>query len=350
MKRLALMLASILVVSSVATAKEVIAQPAVIEEPIMVEEVAVVEEPAVIPEQPAEFKSTGYIQLQTKYYGKGEHRKIQGNYTRTELRGVVNLTEKDEFYFRSRIYDNLNSADSKQATTSDRSRNDLRWWHDLGKLSDTKIGVRTQLHYEQRKTFKRGTAYLEFQFSDYMAWSPEWFKNENFLFTPKVRYVKSEGGDSNYYTRLGADLYTNWALPLGFGFEWNTYFNHENYGTVAEINKGYKKANDFTTEFYLTNRWTLAQSMDEKTKLTFGFEGGLDDYGNYQHDNAEGKNQDYYEYYAELDLRVDHKVNNSLGVFVYAGAEYRNFEFSAVDSAKDWRWRPMGGAGFKATF
>ncbi|MGL6065329.1 MAG: FomA family porin-like outer membrane protein [Fusobacteriaceae bacterium] len=353
MKRLGMVLGSILVVSAVASAKEVVVQPVMVEEPVMIEEVMIEES---MLEKTSEFKSTGWIRLQSKYYSKGEHKSVSGNYTRTELTGSLSLTEKDEFYFRTRAYDTLSSAETNQTTTGDRIRADLRWWHDLGNLLDSKIGIKTQLHYEQRaykdgnSNFKRGTAYLELQFSEYMSWTPEWFKNSSFSFAPKVRYVKSEAGDTNNYMRYGADLYTSWALPLGFVFDWNAYYNNDNYGTVAEFNRDYKQANDFTTEFYLSNRWTLAKSMDENQKLSFGFTGGLDDYGNYEYKNKAGKAQEYYEYYAELDLRVDHKVNNSLGVFMYAGAEYRNFNEIAVSSAQGWTWRPMAGAGFKATF
>ncbi|MGL5123486.1 MAG: FomA family porin-like outer membrane protein [Fusobacteriaceae bacterium] len=353
MKRLAMILGSILVVSAVASAKEVVAYPVIIEEPAAVEEI-VVELPVL--EKEPEFKSTGWVRLLNKYYANGEHKSVTGNYSRTELSGYLSLTEKDNLYFRNRIYDNLNSVKSDQKAPKDRIRAEFRWWHDFGKLLDSKIGVKTQLGYEQRaykdgeKDFRRVRSFLELEFTEYLSWSPEWFKNKSFMLSPNFVYFQYDKADSKNYTHFGTEIITSWGLPLDFIFDLNAYYYYDTYGNVAEFEVGYGKANDFSLEFYLSNSWALLKSTDEKSKLSFEFIGGLDDYGHYEYDNKEGKRQDYYEFFSEVQLKIDHKVNNSLGVFVYAGAEYRNFNNSAVSSAQGWTWRPMAGAGFKASF
>lgn len=63
MKKLSILLGSLLIVGAVAQAKEVVAAPVVEEvQEVIVQPVELVEAP--------EFKPSGYVDLQYKYYGK----------------------------------------------------------------------------------------------------------------------------------------------------------------------------------------------------------------------------------------------------------------------------------------
>ncbi|MGL5054107.1 MAG: hypothetical protein ACRC54_00200, partial [Fusobacteriaceae bacterium] len=151
---------------------------------------------------------------------------------------------------------------------------------------------------------------------------------------------------------------TSWDLPYGFTLDASGYmYVSDNNGSYRD-KEGKHGAVDFTGEFYLNRSWTLYSN--NSTAYKFNFEGGLDDYGIYGHDefvNEEDlpkefiqNSKNYYSFYMEPHFRVDHKVNKFTTLFATAGAEYRNFEFNAANEAKNWRWRPIVGAGFKTTF
>ncbi|MGL6168216.1 MAG: FomA family porin-like outer membrane protein [Fusobacteriaceae bacterium] len=353
MKKLALILGTLVVVSSMAAAKEVVATPIPTKE--------VLPTPIVVcPEIVPEWRPTGYIQLTQKYYADGEHRSIASRFSRSEFIAQVNLTEADKVWFRSRFYQNYVS-DSKNAdlgalngySADSNDRMEIKYSHNFGKVYD-KIGFESLVNYEQRQTYKRAQVGGTFDFTDYMGWSPEWFKNTFLGLETLYRYEWKNNGD-NYVSMFRPAIYTSWNLPYGFTFDANGYmYAGDNNGSFRD-SEGKHGAVNFTGEFYLNRSWTLYSN--NSTAYKFNFAGGLDDYGIYGHNEYDSDLQEfsrdsknYYEFYMEPHFRVDHKVNKFTTLFATAGAEYRNFEFNTANGAKHWRWRPVASAGFKTTF
>ncbi|MGL4998162.1 MAG: FomA family porin-like outer membrane protein, partial [Cetobacterium sp.] len=347
-----------------AAAKEVIATPIPTKE--------VLPTPIVVcPEIVPEWRPTGYIQLTQRYYGPAEHNpSIKSHYSRTQFNAQVNLTEADTIKFQSRFYQNTLSNSNKYdevknpngyvADGSDRM--ELTYLHDFGKVYD-KIGFVSSVFYEQRQSYKRTEVGGTFDFTDYMGWSPEWFKNTFLGLETLYRYEWRTNGD-DYVSQFIPAIHTSWDLPYGFTLDASGYmYVSDNNGTYKDGKfdevKGYKTGGqgkhgtvDFTGEFYLNRSWTLYSN--NSTAYKFNFVGGLDDYGIHGHNEfKDGEftedSKNYFEFYMEPHFRVDHKVNKFTTLFATAGAEYRNFEISAADNAKNWRWRPIVGAGFKTT-
>ena len=116
MRKLALLLGSLLVVAS-ASAKEVVPAPVVVEEaPVQVIEKEVI----VYRDKEEGFRPNGFVDLQYRVYGETEGQdKVGGdnwnknnNYGRLQLEGKINMTENQSFNYRLRTYDSLNSDQS----------------------------------------------------------------------------------------------------------------------------------------------------------------------------------------------------------------------------------------------
>ena len=111
MKRLALLLGSLLVVTAAASAKEVVPAPVVVEEaPVQIVEKEVI----VYRDKEEGFRPNGSIDLQYRYYGNAEGDTAReakwaenNNSSRTQLKTKINMTEKQSLEVRVRDYNSL---------------------------------------------------------------------------------------------------------------------------------------------------------------------------------------------------------------------------------------------------
>ncbi|MGL4999457.1 MAG: FomA family porin-like outer membrane protein, partial [Cetobacterium sp.] len=353
---------TLVVVSSMAAAKEVIATPIPTKE--------VLPTPIVVcPEIVPEWRPTGYIDLSAKYYGKDEHNhdSIINRYTRTQLAGAINLTEKSKFEFRARNYVNLKENDKlqKSSTTSNNMR--FRYFYNHGLLGDSKVNFTSRVEYYNRfaGTDTHNLGYqARLEFAPYFDFMPSWANVSSFIVAPKLGYQKTGAEDSNYNVNTGLDFLTYTELPLGIDLELNMYNTYYNYGNVAEIQaENGMKDNQFDIGFevYLYRNFELYAAGKNKLELTTEF--GYETYDTYQSNalfvNLGDENEPdvmkkvdgrSYQAYALTGLQFTHQYSKTLKMYAWAGGEYKNWNVTAKSEASNWGWQPQVTVGFKSTF
>ncbi|WP_303188927.1 major outer membrane protein FomA [Fusobacterium ulcerans] len=399
MRKLALLLGSLLVVAS-ASAKEVVPAPVVVEEaPVQVIEKEVI----VYRDKEEGFRPNGYVDLQYRWYGETEgqedsfdtvHDVTEGNgnwngnnnYSRTQLQGKINMTEKQALEYRIRNYNSTSTHDNGKDGTDTR----LRYFYNHGNLGDSKVNFTSRLHYRDREDVA-GAQEVEYQarfnFAEYM-FNNDFVKTTNFVVAPKYKYAWDSSNDNSYDNQLGVDLYTMHELPWGFSFELNVYTAQHFYGK-DQFFDGTDKMEDknFTVdvEAYIYNTTNLY--TNGKVSVDFNFEGGYDAYnwsqekkfgaprrdgGRYEKEyglandtkkydkvtdkikevpgKGVGTDNSKYSLYALPTLQLNYQATPAVKVYVAAGAEYRDWAVNSGSSATNWRWQPTVFAGFKTVF
>lgn len=378
MKKLSILLGSLLIVGAVAQAKEVVAAPVVEEvQEVVVQPVELVEAP--------EFKPSGYVDLQYKYYGKTENAgNSKGDWnagwndkSRLQLLGSIKMTENQTFEYRVRSYQSLD-LDTNQGETETGTETRLRYFYNHGMVDNTDISLVSRLQYF---SFADETQLLEYKaMFEFRKYLPE--NVTTFEISPKYGYEWDGANNSDYRNYIGADLTTFTELPYGFSFEFNAYLTQSFYGqdqafggtyeegtadepTSAEAKKaGGAKFEDknFTidVEAYIYNTQNLYKAGN--LAVDFNFEGGFDPATYSQHKKFNSPYLDGvkaivnqndrfgYSLYMLPNITADYKVTDNLKVYAGVGAEYRNWDYTASKSASTWRWQPQAWAGMKATF
>ena len=356
MKKLALVLGSLLIAAT-ASAKEVVAAPVVVAEPV-VEEVA----PVVVPA----FKPSGFVGIEQKYLGYGEHDDITQNYFRTELTGAINMTETDTLQWRVRSYDDLNGSTSDitdaGGNKSENTETRYRWVHKFGTLGDSKTKFSTRFEMRQRPDYDKYEFMTRFNFVDYIP-DAEWFDTTDFTLSPKVRYVsyeKDSAHNDDNATGVGMDFSHYAILPWGFEWDLTVYYlyndnNQAGYTNDSQYPDATRRMNgsDYTSygnnidvEAYLYNTQNLWASEDNFYNLDFYAEGGLDAL-TYRDGDGDTNNNSMY-VMPELQLILN--LNPATAVTFAAGAEYRNWNDDEMHSIKEFTWQPFGRVKIKTTF
>ena len=357
MRKLALLLGSLLVVAS-ASAKEVVPAPVVVEEaPVQVIEKEVI----VYRDKEVGFRPNGYVDLQYRYYGKSEeqdyaHDKVESNYGRMQLMGKINMTEKQAFEYRIRRYNDWNDANSSNEKGKTGTQSRLRYFYDHGLLGDSKVDFTSRVHYLNGYSDEQELEYeARFNFAEYM-FNNDYVKTTDFTLAPMYRYGW-DSNDSSYDNQLGLNLYTNTKLPLGFNLELNFYATQHFYGQDQLFDNGTDKDDkNFTVdmELYLTNEVAIYSTENSKVELTF--DGGYDPYnwsqkekfGNKFTNNTDDNFKEYL--YAKLGVKYTYNVTPDITTFAHVQGEYANQKYQNENSARDWRWRPLVTVGVKTTF
>ena len=395
MRKLALLLGSLLVVAS-ASAKEVVPAPVVVEEaPVQVIEKEVI----VYRDKEVGFRPNGYVDLQYRWYGKteGQEKKFKtkeavtegngnwntgNNYSRIQLSGKINMTENQTLEYRVRDY---NAVTAHEGNGKDGTDTRLRYFYNHGNLGDSKVNLTSRVHYRDNG-HDDDSQELEYQarfnFAEYM-FNNDFVKTTNFVVAPKYGYSWDSSNDDSYDNRLGVDLYTFNELPWGFSFEFNVYATQHFYGQ-DQFYDGTNKMEDknFTVdmEAYLYNTTNLYTNGN--VGIDFNFEGGYDAYNWSQEKKfgapyRDGKHEDKYaianpdttdtdgsavrakgvgtdnskySLYALPTIQVNYQATPNVVVYAAAGAEYRNWDITGNGEASHWRWQPTVFAGFKTTF
>ena len=354
MRKLALLLGSLLVVAS-ASAKEVVPAPVVVEEaPVQVIEKEVI----VYRDKEEGFRPNGFVDLQYRVYGETEGQdKVGGdnwnknnNYGRLQLQGKINMTEKQSFEYRLRSYDSLNS--DLTSTKDDQLR--LRYNFNHGNLGDSKVNFISRVQYI--KDDSHALRYeARFDFVDYM-FNNDFIKTTEMVVAPYYEYTWNregeEGSGDNYDNEVG--LYANFVneLPYGFGFqvELDTLGFHKYGDKVHGVDNGNKKSDsntDAAVNVYLTYGANLYSN--EKISVDFFAESGYD---SYTWSDKVKENDDHLGYSLKTDPQVTltYSATPTFKVYATVGAEYRNWMRTSESGASNWRWQPFGIVGFKSTF
>ena len=379
MRKLALLLGSLVVVAS-ASAKEVVPAPVVVEEaPVQIVEKEVI----VYRDKEEGFRPNGYVDLQYRWYGDTEGQnqdngKVKdekdptawnsaNNYSRIQLQGKINMTENQALEYRVRTYDELDKEDERNTKSGTQTR--LRYFYDHGNLGDSKVNLTSRLHYANNG-HDDNSQELEYQarfnFAEYM-FNSDFIKTTDFTVAPKYAYSWGDDNSSDYDNQIGADLYTMHELPWGFSFEFNVYATQHFYGQDQYFDGLTKKEDkNFTVdvEAYIYNTTNLYTNGN--VSVDFNFEGGYDAYNwsqekkfgtkhidkkieGYTGDGV-GRNNAKYSVYALPTIQLNYQATPNVKLYAAAGAEYRDWTVNSESSASNWRWQPTVFAGFRTTF
>ena len=373
MKKLALVLGSLLVVGSVASAKEVMPAPTPAPEKV----VEYVEKPVIVyrdREVAPAWRPNGSVDVQYRWYGETENKtksedtdkdwaRSRNNATRLQTTANVNFTKNQTLDVRVRNYQTLRGE--KGDGSSDEYR--IRHFYNFGNLGSSKVKATSRLEYKQKSNdgAKHAEASVLFDFADYL-FSNNFFKVEKFGLRPGYAHNwtgHSNGGEGRDYAPYdGYDAGTNnqyflnfeseYTLPLGFSAELNVYNGYDRYQGSFATSKGNKKGQYYgALEAYLYQHTPLYKN--NAVELSFDFEGGYDPYTWHQYkviDNGHGYERASYELYMLPTFQVAYKPTDFVKLYAAAGAEYRNWAIDAESKAKDWRWQPTAWAGMKVTF
>ncbi|RXZ70071.1 hypothetical protein EPT53_05105 [Fusobacterium necrophorum] len=387
MKKLALVLGSLLVIGSAASAKEVM--PAPMPEP----EVKIVEKPVEVivyrdrvVEAPAKWKPNGSIDVQYRWYGEtenkvdgqlkkeglaeGEHdwAREENNYGRLQTEAKINFTENQRLEIRTRNFHTWahgkNSEYEKAKAEDDKIR--LRHFYNFGKIADTKVNATSRLEWDQKSGdgAKKLEASVGFNFADYL-FNNDFVKTTNFTVRPLYahKWTNQRGEERKGSEVLGLNLESNFEFPYGFELEFKleptyTFYGAKKYVTnvkhpeVSDL-KEKKRALDMDVTLTLSNSVNLY--TQDKFALDFNFEGGYDaykfhQYRSYDKDKKKAGAKRSYSLYALPTLEASYQATEFVKLYAAAGAEYRNWKEENEDYATKWRWQPTAWAGMKVNF
>ena len=188
MKKLALVLGSLLVVGSVASAKEVMPAPTPAPEKV----VEYVEKPVIVyrdREVAPAWRPNGSVDVQYRWYGETENKtksedtdrdwaRSRNNAGRIQTTANVNFTKNQTLDVRVRNYHSLRGT--KGDASPDEYR--IRHFYNFGNLGSSKVKAISRLEYKQKdgsEGAKHAEASVLFDFADYL-FSNNFFKVEKF--------------------------------------------------------------------------------------------------------------------------------------------------------------------------
>lgn len=355
MKRLALLLGSLLVVTAAASAKEVVPAPVVVEEaPVQVVEKEVI----VYRDKEEGFRPNGFVDLQYKYYGQTEGQDTlwggPNNASRTQLEGKIQMTEKQALEFRVRDYNSLDHTSEVAGETQTR----LKYYYNHGLVGDSKVDMTSYVRYEKADGKQNLEYQLKFQLADYL-FDNDFVKTTNFEVGPRYIYSWDAGNGTGYTHTLG--LYLDWInqLPYGFSTELEIDGLHYNmYGKSAEVADGNAPKKDDSMDLSVAAKILHNYNLytNGAYSVDWAFEGGYDTYNWSNRDRfnkfkGTGHLEDTkYSVYAQPSLTLSYQATEFVNVYAQAGAEYRNWNYENSSDAQDWRWQPYAVVGVKTVF
>lgn len=354
MKKLALLLGSLLVVGATASAKEVV----VVAEPVV--EVVVLEEA---------FRPSGYIGVEYRAYGKteGHGDKIimdpvtnqpaadqdtwnrgLNDYARLQTSFGIQMTEKSRLEARIRDYHDLERADSTREVNGGKDGTETRLRYFYKHNSD----LTSRLQYRDEENNSQNFEYKLL----YNAYSNKGGLLSSFSVQPNIYHSMPKDNGGDYLNSIGIDFGYAGNLPFGFTWDGTIYLDQNFYNKSDKIQKGANSTTDkefvVTWELYLYRTFALYSTDDYE--LDFNFEGGYDPYTFKQYARYKGGekvgDKDTYSLYTSMNLSVNYQLTSAISLNGGVGAEYRNWDNENQSSANDWRWQPYAFAGMKVNF
>jgi len=373
MKKLALVLGSLLVVGSVASAKEVMPAPTPAPEKV----VEYVEKPVIVyrdREVTPAWRPNGSVDVQYRWYGEVEKKNPKddkdGNWAtgkvnagRLQTTTKVNFTEKQTLEVRTRNYHTLNDTDAnnkKSNGAADEYR--IRHFYNIGKFD--KVNATSRLEFKQ-KTNDGGKslgASVLFDFSDYI-YSNNFFKVDKLGLRPGYKYVwaghgNGEEGDPKVHNEYHLAFESDFTLPFNFALNLEYDLSYNRYREKFKTADGLKKGEWYGELTAVLSNYTPLYKAGA-VEVGFNAEGGYDTYNMHQYKRMGGTgdvdtdktatDRRDYELYLEPTLQVSYKPTDFVKLYAAAGADYRN-RVTNESEVKRWRWQPTAWAGMKVTF
>ena len=382
MKKLALVLGSLLVVGSVASAKEVMPAPTPAPEKV----VEYVEKPVIVyrdREVAPAWRPNGSVDVQYRWYGEVENKTPKKdtdgdwvpdskvNAGRIQTTTKVNFTKNNTLEVRTRNYQTLNTnKEEKDPITGDTyqvgksvgaaDEYRIRHFYNFGNLGSSKVNATSRLEYKQKSNDggKFAEASVFFDFADYI-YSSSFFKADKFGLRAGYQHKwsgHSSGEEGQGFDKGTQDNYlvnfeSEYTLPWGFSAELNAYNRYNVHNKKFMTDKGLKKHQFWgEVEAYLYQHTPLYKTNN--FEFSFDFEGGYDPYTWHQYKvyDTEKGDRNAYSVYMLPTLQVAYKPTDFVKLYAAAGAEYRNCAVTNNSEAKNWRWQPTAWAGMKVTF
>ena len=374
MKKLALVLGSLLVVGSVASAKEVMPAPTPAPEKV----VEYVEKPVIVyrdREVTPAWRPNGSVEVELRNWGEVEGHKAEDKYWDgedywTQLRTTtkINFTEKQSLKIHTRNNYGLKRANNELAEAE---RLELTHTYKFGNLGSSKIDTRLETKFRHSGSKKFVEVKPVFDFSEYF-FKNDYVKATALELAPFYRYVWGADKEASDKYENIYGLYANAEFDLPWGMTFQAEFDDgifayrrinrtdrnigqdltAKYGnvelTLTKEFQLYKSAkNDL--RLHLEGVYETSYSWSKKDTLSLG-------YGTIR---GNGKGERLGEYTAKFDPAIvyNFKATDYVTLFTRVGAEYKNRSQSADSGsstnrhgAKHWRWQPYARVGFKATF
>lgn len=367
MKKLALVLGSLLVVGTAVSAKEVMPAPVAAPERV----VEVVEKPVIVyrdREVAPAWRPNGSVGVEYQWYGKVENRTEADNKSddstnwgtgkeghinagRLVTTAKVNFTEKQTLDLRVRNSHAL--KDDEEIAKSSKESDDyrLRHFYNFGTLGTSKVTAKSRLGYEQKAEdgAKKVEASVFFDFSDYV-FSNQFFKADKLGLRPSYGHAWARHGKADTKDIYGLAFESEFSLPYNFSFEFNvkpTYTRSRVAKAVGKDGELKKGAYNVAMDAILKNHTPLYKT--NSFELAFDFEGGYDSY-NFAQYKAKGTNDKRsYSLYVKPTLGVNYKPTDFVNLYANAGATLVNGQEKESQAGR-FRWQPVATAGMKVTF
>ena len=374
MKKLALVLGSLLVVGSVASAKEVMPAPMSAPEKV----VEYVEKPVIVyrdREVTPAWRPNGSVEVELRNWGEVEGHKGKDTYWDgkdywTQLRTTtkINFTEKQSLKIHTRNKYGLKRANNELAEAE---RLELTHTYKFGNLGSSKIDTRLETKFRHSGSKKFVEVKPVFDFSEYF-FKNDYVKATALELAPFYRYVWGADKEASDKYENIYGLYANAEFDLPWGMTFQAEFDDGIFAYGRENRNSGNVGEDLTAkygnvELTLTKEFQLYKSA--KNDLRLHLEGVYETsyswskkdtlslgYGTIR---GNGKGERLGEYTAKFDPAIvyNFKATDYVTLFTRVGAEYKN-RSQAADSystsnrhgAKHWRWQPYARVGFKATF
>lgn len=381
MKKLALVLGSLLVVGTAASAKEVVPAPVVVPEKV----VEIVEKPVIVyrdREVAPAWRPNGSVKVEARYFGEVEGHKEgekdwKGASENAQLRTTtnINFTENQSLKVYTKNAFGLKNENNKGDINKTVY---LQHTYNFGNLGSSKVNAKLKTAFG---TYNNGLKGIEvkpvFDFSEYF-FKNDYVKATALEIAPFYQY--GWGGHdkdvSDAYTH-GYGLYANAAFELPYGVTFQAEFGADGDYEEATGLFTYRKANrqnnsneDLTEKFgnvelTLEKEFELYKQGSHKLGLEltgvystgWSYDKGDDEasmaYGTVREN---GKQERWGGYVAKFDPHFNYTFQATEFVKLYTrvGAEYKNrtgeIESSQRHNAKHWRWQPYARVGFVASF
>ncbi|CAL7888846.1 major outer membrane protein FomA [Fusobacterium necrophorum] len=363
MKKLALVLGSLLVIGSAASAKEVM--PAPMPEP----EVKIVEKPVEVivyrdrvVEAPAKWKPNGYVSVKTKTVGeiegtgaKDTDRTWEGTdpKTRLEVKASANITENQNVEFRLRDWKGLTHRNNKNDKVDEYY---LQHTYKFGKLGDSKVDFAVESRFQVKNAndkFIRER--FNFDFAEYL-FSNDYVKTTAAVLAPEFKYAWTHSDNHTETYGLYADYQADIIGGVTFEAEFEDLFAHsrKNVANGKDL-----KGNKGDVELTLNRPTTLYAAGKHKVvfepKLVYATSWAYDkktvenEIAGIEREN--GKKEKWGDYTAKFEpiLKYSYQATEYVKLMANAGAEYVNRN-EERHSASHWRWQPYAELGMRVNF